>query len=76
MEPPSQEETFLQQPHHPIVRKAAEALDDEGILVVEYGQQLEWRHGDPEVLMVSNKNRGIRHCANLRIPACRVGSPR
>jgi hypothetical protein len=76
MEPPSQEETFRQQPHYPIIRKAAEALDDEGIPVVEYGQQLEWRYGDPVVLLVSNQNRGIRHYANLRILACRVGSPR
>ncbi|KAJ6097579.1 hypothetical protein N7499_001953 [Penicillium canescens] len=46
MEPSSQEETFLLQPHHPIFRKAAEALDDEGIPV------LEWRHGDPVVLLL------------------------
>jgi hypothetical protein len=55
MEPSSQEETFQQQIHHPIVRIAAEALADGGIRVVEYGQHIEWRHGDPVVLMVSNK---------------------
>ena len=43
------------QPCLPIVSVAAKALADKNIPVVEFGQQVKWRHGDPVVLSVSNK---------------------
>lgn len=43
------------QPHAHITRVAAKALADRNIPVVEYGQQIEWRNGDPVVLLVSNE---------------------
>lgn len=43
------------QPRLPIVSVAAKALVDKNIPVVEFGQQVKWRHGDPVVLSVSNK---------------------
>lgn len=43
------------QPCLPIMRVAAKALSDKNIPVVEYGQQVRWRHGDPMVLFVSSK---------------------
>lgn len=55
MDPPSQKETTSLQPHAPTMRVAAKALADKNIPVVEYGQQIQWRHGDPVVLLVSNK---------------------
>jgi len=55
MEPLPQKEPSLLQPHAPIVRVAAKALADKNIPVVEYGQQIQWRCGDPVVLLVSSK---------------------
>lgn len=42
-------------PMPPIIRTAAKALANRNIPVVEYGQQIQWRHGEPVVLLVSNK---------------------
>ncbi|KAL4914454.1 hypothetical protein BDW62DRAFT_220123 [Aspergillus aurantiobrunneus] len=53
MEPQPQKETPSLQPHARIVRVAAKAIADKNIPVVEYGQQIEWRHGDPVVLISS-----------------------
>jgi hypothetical protein len=59
MEPLPQKEL---QPHLPILRVAAKALADKNIPVVEYGQQIQWRCGDPVVLLVSDKIfGGFRH---------------
>lgn len=55
MEPLPQKEMSSLQVHLPITRVAAKALTDRNIPVVEYGQQIEWRCGDPVVLLVSNK---------------------
>ncbi|KAG2412945.1 hypothetical protein HFD88_010504 [Aspergillus terreus] len=40
------------QPHAPLVRIAAKALADKEIPMVEYGQQIQWRHGDPVGLLL------------------------
>lgn len=64
MEPQPQKETLWLQDHAPIVRVAAKALVDKNIPVVEYGQQVMWRLGDPVVLLVSDKDFwDIRHCS-------------
>lgn len=36
----------------PIIRTAAKALANRNIPVVEYGQQIQWRHGEPVVLLL------------------------
>ncbi|KAJ5747474.1 uncharacterized protein N7511_009170 [Penicillium nucicola] len=52
MEPLPQKETPTLQPHAPTVRVAAKALADQNIPAVEYGQQIQWRFGDPVVLLL------------------------
>ncbi|KAJ5819149.1 hypothetical protein N7474_004740 [Penicillium riverlandense] len=52
MDPQLQRETSWLQPHAPIVKVAAKALADRNIPVVEYGQQIQWRNGDPVVLLL------------------------
>lgn len=56
MEPQPLKETSWLQNHLPIVRVAAKALVDKNIPVVEYGQQVLWRLGDPVVLLLSGKD--------------------
>ncbi|PLB47298.1 hypothetical protein P170DRAFT_362036 [Aspergillus steynii IBT 23096] len=48
---PHREETSLTQHHAPIISVAAKALAKKDIPVVEYGQQIQWRYGDPVVLL-------------------------
>jgi hypothetical protein len=55
MDPPPEKEKLSLQPHAPTISVAAKALADKNIPVVEYGQQIQSRHGDPVVLLVSNK---------------------
>ena len=50
-----QNKTPRLQHHAPVVSAAAKALADENIPVVEYGEQIRWRHGDPIVLSVREK---------------------
>lgn len=50
-----QKETSSLQLHAPIVRVAAKALADKNIPVMEYGQQIQWRNGDPVALLVRTK---------------------
>lgn len=52
---PPEEETLWTQHHAPIVSVAAKALTEKNILIVEYGEQIQWRYGDPVVLLVSIK---------------------
>jgi hypothetical protein len=56
---PPEEETLSRQHrapiHAPIVRVAAKALVEKNIPIVEYGEQIQWRYGDPVVLLVSIK---------------------
>lgn len=68
MEPPPQKEISSLQPHLPITRLAAKALADRNIPVVEYGQQIEWRCGDPVVLLVSFRD--IRHYSRWALLTC------
>jgi hypothetical protein len=56
MESQPQKKTSSLQCHGPIVRVAAKALVDKNIPMVEYGQQVQWRYGDPVVLLVRDKN--------------------
>ncbi|EED14423.1 conserved hypothetical protein [Talaromyces stipitatus ATCC 10500] len=56
MEPQPQKETSSLQPHASIVRVAAKALVDKNIPVVEYGQQVQWRRGDPVALLMGKHN--------------------
>ncbi|OJJ50323.1 hypothetical protein ASPZODRAFT_58781 [Penicilliopsis zonata CBS 506.65] len=49
---PPREEPRSEQLHAPIVRLAARALADKNIPVVEYGQQVQYRGGDPMVLLL------------------------
>ncbi|KAJ5888415.1 hypothetical protein N7495_008456 [Penicillium taxi] len=37
--------------HAPIVSVAAKALAEKNIPIVEYGEQIQWRYGDPAVLL-------------------------
>ncbi|GFF46548.1 hypothetical protein IFM46972_08068 [Aspergillus udagawae] len=53
MEQPCPEETPSLQPHARFIRIAAKALANKNIPVVEYGQQIQWRHGEPVVLLSS-----------------------
>jgi hypothetical protein len=55
MEQPPQKKIPSLQSQAPIAR-AAKALADKNISVVEYGQQVQWRLGNPVVLMVSSKS--------------------
>ncbi|KAJ5219981.1 hypothetical protein N7468_009185 [Penicillium chermesinum] len=48
---PPQEETLPRQHHAPIVSVAAKALAEKNIPVVEYGEQIQWRYGDPVLLL-------------------------
>ncbi|KAF3013115.1 hypothetical protein E8E15_001841 [Penicillium rubens] len=52
---PPEEETLSRQHrapiHAPIVRVAAKALVEKNIPIVEYGEQIQWRYGDPVVLL-------------------------
>ena len=57
MESEPQEETPSLQSHVDSVSVAAKALVDKNIPVVEYGQQIQWRHGDPLVLFVRDKEK-------------------
>lgn len=50
---PLHEETLSTQHHAPIVSVAAKALVEKNIPVMEYGEQIQWRYGDPVVLLVS-----------------------
>ena len=50
---PRQEETLSRQHHAPVVSVAAKALVEKNIPVVEYGEQIQWRYGDPVVLLAS-----------------------
>ncbi|KAJ6134463.1 hypothetical protein N7523_000785 [Penicillium sp. IBT 18751x] len=50
MEQPPQKETSWLQPHAHIIRVAVKALADNNIPLMEYGQQIQWRHGNPVVL--------------------------
>lgn len=52
---PPEEEILSRQHHAPIVSVAAKALAEKNIPVVEYGEQIQWRYGDPVVLLVSTK---------------------
>ncbi|KAE8381581.1 hypothetical protein BDV26DRAFT_255432 [Aspergillus bertholletiae] len=52
MEQPPHKETSSRQIVAPIVREAAKALADKNIPMVEYGQQIQWRHGEPVVLLL------------------------
>lgn len=52
---PPEEETLWTQHHAPIVSVAAKALTEKNIPIVEYGEQIQWRYGDPVVLLVSIK---------------------
>lgn len=54
IEPSPRYKTASQQPHAPIISAAAKALIDREIPLMEYGSQVEWRHGYPLVLMVRN----------------------
>ena len=53
MEPLPRKETTSLQEYAPIVSVAAKALADKNIPVMEYGQQIQWRWGDPVALLVS-----------------------
>lgn len=53
MEPLPRKETTSLQLHAPILSVATKALADKNIPVMEYGQQIQWRWGDPVVLLVS-----------------------
>ncbi|GFF52574.1 hypothetical protein IFM51744_07882 [Aspergillus udagawae] len=52
MEQPCPKETPSLQPHARFIRIAARALANKNIPVVEYGQQIQWRHGEPVVLLL------------------------
>ncbi|KAJ5143642.1 uncharacterized protein N7515_002429 [Penicillium bovifimosum] len=48
---PPEEETLWTQHHAPIISVAVKALAEQNIPVVEYGEQIQWRYGDPVVLL-------------------------
>lgn len=50
------DEPHRQQFHYPVMREALKALIDNTISVVEYGNQVLYRYGYAEVLIVSGEN--------------------
>lgn len=65
-----------QQFHNPVMREALKALIDNSISVVEYGNQVLYRYGYGEVLIVSGETFFLSLWSNLLLnisPACGVG---
>lgn len=74
------DEPHRQQFHYPVMREALKALIDNFITVVEYGNQVLYRYGYAEVLIVSGENflfiALVESLINNVSPACGVGCSR
>lgn len=71
------DEPYGQQFQNPVMREALKALIDNSISVVEYGNQVLFRYGYGEVLIVSGETSSSllwsSHFINNISPACGVG---
>ena len=56
---PPEEERLSRQHHAPIVSVAAKALAERDVPIVEYGEQIQWRYGDPTVPLVSKASKSF-----------------